>query len=551
MNKQTSEVAMKVNQANLVKSLRFSFTNKTTVLGELIQNARRANATMVVINFCPETKTLKVLDDGCGIDSIETLLTVAESGWDADVVAHEHPFGIGFLSALFACRRISVLSKSGSIDVETDHILAFKPVTITPIHDWNGITRITLQDVKLEMGQIATTLKRLVRGFPIPVLFNDELLEHSCALNSGLRFVDTEIGKIYLHGMDQPNGAQYEFDVYLQGLPIYTSHSYTSHRHIIHLDSSRFHARLPDRDKLVDEADVIKRVKAVLAQTIEQRFIQMKATLSAEEFVGFYEMLRHWELLKLLNDVPVVPPEALLEIIAYPVCDTDVFDNFEQRPEKAMTLAEIMARGIVSIDDNIKQDGAGRYLFAWNRDYLLYHGTLDNGHWLHSLVRHLNDEELVIETVNESHQAQFQGDWCWVSVRFCDAYRIRLGQDVVEIRDEACYQGQENADDIIVPRGDCSAQVLQQMASFKSEYDEFQESTFESDSDAFIAFVVANTASDPANAMQRLLPDFCGCPALYGKAFVVELDQQGKPASVITYPVQSGQTQTLEAGMAS
>ena len=75
MNTQTHEVAMKVNQANLVKSLRVSFTNKTTVLGELIQNARRANAAMVVINFCPETKTLQVLDDGCGIDSIATLLT--------------------------------------------------------------------------------------------------------------------------------------------------------------------------------------------------------------------------------------------------------------------------------------------------------------------------------------------------------------------------------------------------------------------------------------------------------------------------------------------
>ncbi|WP_231914894.1 hypothetical protein [Methylomonas sp. DH-1] len=70
------------------------------------------------------------------------------------------------------------------------------------------------------------------------------------------------------------------------------------------------------------------------------------------------------------------------------------------------------------------------------------------------------------------------------------------------------------------------------MASFRSEYDEFQESTFESNSDAFVAFVVANTTSDPANAMQRLLPNFFGRPALYGKTFVATLDQQGKPASV-------------------
>ena len=55
------QISMKVNQANLVKSLRFSFTNKTTVLGELMQNARRANATQVVFEFAPETRILRVM----------------------------------------------------------------------------------------------------------------------------------------------------------------------------------------------------------------------------------------------------------------------------------------------------------------------------------------------------------------------------------------------------------------------------------------------------------------------------------------------------------
>ena len=90
-----NEVAMKVNQANLVKSLRFSFTNQTTVLSELLQNSRRAQATQVTVNFCHESKVLQVMDDGDGIASIETLLTVAESGWDADLIAQEHPYGMG------------------------------------------------------------------------------------------------------------------------------------------------------------------------------------------------------------------------------------------------------------------------------------------------------------------------------------------------------------------------------------------------------------------------------------------------------------------------
>jgi HSP90 family molecular chaperone len=96
---QKQHVSMKVNQANLVKGLKYSFTNKTTVLGELMQNARRAGATQVAFEFDSEKKQLVVRDDGCGIDSIETLLTVAESGWNAKTVAEEHPFGIGFLSA--------------------------------------------------------------------------------------------------------------------------------------------------------------------------------------------------------------------------------------------------------------------------------------------------------------------------------------------------------------------------------------------------------------------------------------------------------------------
>jgi HSP90 family molecular chaperone len=119
--------------------LRFSFTHKTTVLSELMQNARRAKATQVEFSFCPQTKVLQVSDNGCGIESIETLLTVAESGWDAELVAQKHPFGIGFLSALFACRDVSIISKSGSIDVDTEEVLVFKPVTIAPVKAWSGI----------------------------------------------------------------------------------------------------------------------------------------------------------------------------------------------------------------------------------------------------------------------------------------------------------------------------------------------------------------------------------------------------------------------------
>ena len=528
------QVAMKVNQANLVKSLKFSFTQKITVVSELMQNARRANATQVSFEFAPETKILRVSDNGCGIESIETLLTVAESGWDAEVVANEHPFGIGFLSALFACHHLTVQSKSWRFSVNTEQVLSFKPITVEPVTDWDGKTHITLLGVDFDAQSFKSTLEGLAKGFPIPVLFNGEHLDRNHALGSELDFVDTELGQIYLIGLDKPGNAEYAFDVYLQGLPIYKSQSYSRYAHVVHLDSARFYARLPDRDKLIDEAEVVKAINAALKQEIEKRLLILKSTLSAEDFVQYFEMMRYWELLSLLNDVEILPQQAIRQFDSYPVCDTELFGSFKSFPEKLVSRTEIESGQveIVDIDDDIQSEGAARFMFAWMRDSLIYTGNLHAGHWIHSQLRYLNDEEMTIELLNESHTSQFQGAWVWVNVVFCDGYRITIGSDVVEITHLAIYQGNENGDQVIMPKADCSAAVIEQVATFRSEIDEYQEAIHDADMEAFSAFVVANIASDPADAMKRLLPDFSGCPSLYGKAFVVNLDEKGQVASV-------------------
>ena len=43
----TTETALRVNQEKLVQNLRFSFSNATNVVSELMQNSRRARATQV------------------------------------------------------------------------------------------------------------------------------------------------------------------------------------------------------------------------------------------------------------------------------------------------------------------------------------------------------------------------------------------------------------------------------------------------------------------------------------------------------------------------
>ena len=162
---------------------------------------------------------------------------------------------------------------------------------------------------------------------------------------------------------------------------------------------------------------------------------------------------------------------------------------------------------------------------------LVYQGSLDEGHWINSYVRPLSKEGVTVEHVNESHYAHFEGSWVSVGVTFCDAYRIKIGFDVVEIDNHAFYEGYENGDVVIMPKGGLSDAVIEQVATFKSEYDEYQESTHDDDCGKFFSFLVANTAKDPADAVRQLLPEFTGCPSLFGKSFVVTIDNVGKVAS--------------------
>lgn len=530
------QVAMKVNQSNLVKSLKFSFTNKTTVLAELMQNARRAGATSVNFEFAPETKILRVMDNGCGIDSIETLLTVAESGWDADVVAQEHPFGIGFLSALFACHHMTVVSKSGRISVNTDDVLSFKPVNITPVPEWDNVTSITMVGVGLELGRIEHELKRLASAFPIPVLFNGIELDRPHAMDSDLDFVNTDVGFVSLTGFDKPNLNNYAYVVYLQGLPIYKSSSYGSFGqagyHVIHLDSSRFFGRLPDRDELVDKDDVVSLVKASLRCEIEKRLLEMKSFLSPEAFVAYYDMISEWDLLPILNDVPVIPIKALTEYSTYPNCSEESFGEFETRPEKPIHQDDVVSDRVrlVTFDEYMQDEGSALSMYVFKNGFYVYptgSKKLDEGHWMHNHLRDLNKESVRIEFINETHRACFDGQWISLDAVFCQSYRIWVGDDSIEIDDDSMFDGTK----AIVPQKDISGSVVTQASSFRDEYD-FQQSAYDQDEYDFAQFVVANISSDPAHALKQLLPNFGACPSVFGKSFVITLDENGRAASV-------------------
>jgi N-acyl-L-homoserine lactone synthetase len=74
--------------------------------------------------------------------------------------------------------------------------------------------------------------------------------------------------------------------------------------------------------------------------------------------------------------------------------------------------------------------------------------------------------------------------------------------------------------------------VVCQASSYYDEWDTFMESAKEADEWDFQNFVVANTADKPADALQRLLPKFGSCPALFSRTFQIVLGNSGDVVTV-------------------
>jgi hypothetical protein len=544
-------VALRVNAPNLVQQLRFGFASDTTVLGELMQNARRAGATRVEFELDPEARELRVKDDGCGIGSFDPLLAVAESGWDPDLIEREHPFGMGFLSALFACEHITVESKGGRLAAPTRDLLAFKPVAVHPVQD-AGNTVLTLRGFGLEPGLVERVLRRLAKGFPIEVLFNGAALERPKALTSGLEFLRTDIGQVHIPGFcggsDLPwtQSSDRALVVYLQGLPVFQrgpdfamDETLPARRTVVvHLDSSLFRARLPDRDKLRDEPQALALIRKALRGVAHERISAMKPVLEPAAFAEGYEAMLAWECLDLLNDVPVLPAGLLRVIDGYPIRDGLATVNLELSAG-SVAQADIESGAVKVVNlDSLETDGAPAWMYAWKRGFLVYwDAALDSGHWLFRHLIDLTEPRVGVEIVGESRRADFDdGLWVGGPVAFCRSYRLSLDGDSIEVDSEALYLESSDIDPdspcglFIVPAVETTGMVVRQASSYFDENDLFNETACYGDQGAFATFVLAHTASDPAMALGRLLPSFKGYASLAGRSFILSLDGQGKPS---------------------
>lgn len=336
--KTEKRVAASINERRLFTSLKHLFASSFSVLGELMQNARRAGATGIDFLFDAEKRLLEIIDDGCGIDDFGVLLALCDSGWDEQTMLSDRPFGMGFFNVFFACEKVTITSNGHFIEAVLDDIASRRAIPVQKAQSQARGTRIVLQgvsDALMKKGysqqlMLPDELRRYARGFPIPVRLNGEELPRPHALPD-LRVIRTELGHIHdrflcsgQHDTGEIFSRSRNTALYLQGLPI----EYANEQNaaiVVHLDTQKFIPQMPDRHSLFDAGDQLRALADLHGQLVRQKLCVLKETVGAEMFVrGYWDMCKTFNAIDLMNDIPFIPARFLRPVrnVAWDSSDT-------------------------------------------------------------------------------------------------------------------------------------------------------------------------------------------------------------------------------------
>lgn len=367
-----STVRAGISERSLFASLSNWFASSFSVLGELMQNARRASATGV--HFTLDGKDLIIQDDGVGIDNFQTLVQFAESGWKVETQIAENPFGMGFFSTLYCAEAVTIQSKGKCLKVSLADVLARRELNVTndpwPVSVGTRITMHRLEDKFLETSVKWVDGSRLhqpnvqkeiaVRalGFPIDVSFNADVLPrpHAKAVLPGEL---TDVGYWHVKGVHDDAGVLCDsVAYYLQGLPICKrpydfSLQPAEATSVLHLDSSSFVAMLPDRAHVKDEEQAMVRVKRSFFDLMRRHLVAQKSQLSSEEFVKrWFDYAHKHAHAELFNDVPLLPMNAMGTVNSVNYSGAQCYESCLFASQDLYITAEEVASGQVKVWKN-------------------------------------------------------------------------------------------------------------------------------------------------------------------------------------------------------
>jgi hypothetical protein len=280
-------------------------------------------------------------------------------------------------------------------------------------------------------------------------------------------------------------------------------------------------------------------VRASIKALAQARLRAQKTTLTPTELVRGFRCLLHWGLVDLLNDVPFVPAKVLSGIADYPLIPRWQGDGAE--PHTPPLPREAIEGGVVHLAsfESLIEDEPGaavHWVFAWQAGYTLIDADqLDPHHWVHGYVKCLEGAPFDLELVGPGKAVPFTaGRWLWNhTVRFCEAYRITIGEETVEVTDAGVYyrleEDGEAASEILIPQEESSGRVVHQVTNFIDEYDHYLEQDAEEEEAVMQTFILAQRSPTPEAMLAAVLANarLRDYPALASRCYLVRIGDAG------------------------
>ena len=548
-----------------------SFTDtKETVLKELLQNARRAGATSIDLCINLDTKRLTITDNGQGIMQVEDILVKGASSWDQETKDAENPFGMGFLSAVFAAESVNIHSSFGYCTLTKESVMANADIqffTQQTSASYGYTTRIELLGFHLatKYDAVMDMMAYLTQGFPIPVnlyVFNGRPLPFSKiyegqeslsslhkGVNAGARprsvIKETEFGTIFLDDILDYSFSSFEslrnwrLHVYLQGLPISLNNapwrSSREPRCIVHL-ADNVKARRPDRAIVHNAEDIATALDKEVRTMRLEGLTAAKAELSPEEFIRYVDLARKLRAVNVYDDVPMLSGQWISSVTGDPLGnDSNCSLTGEDITQEEALSGEVQLYSMHGLyGDDVYQRGSEKYCFFRAVDArILDMDEVSENHWVRKpgLVKDVEGVEIT-GVIQETHRITFcttEGDT--ISVVVCTGVELTaiftdedLEAETVRVEEIVWEYG---SDTLYVPMNKVRQKDLCYYCCNSGDSE-----VTDRDSDSLHEILMALTANTPAEGVQRLLPEFPR-DIVAGKTFSITFDARGKLESVV------------------
>lgn len=263
MNSQLIQAQVSASFIN--KADRLFSNNLADIFIELLQNARRAGASIISVETAddPDRGTEIIFaDNGHGIDDFSFLLNLGDSDWNEAVERTEDPAGMGFFSLLHS--GVKVQSNGKEATISKDAFLGKSPVLVTDTQSSDKGTRLifhrqeskTSVDSILQQAGLFGSTDVSLNGSLIP---RKDFLENALYIKTvhGVRIgvVSSSYGSTRncnFHGkiIDAPIASAHARNVLS---PTHSGHSRSLGILLDVVETSSLHMKFPDRSAVVED----------------------------------------------------------------------------------------------------------------------------------------------------------------------------------------------------------------------------------------------------------------------------------------------------------